>query len=99
MAALASYLLLPGAARAADFYSGKTITFVVSSDAGGGYDTYTRLLVQYMLKYIPGTPTMVVQNEPGGGGLRAAQEIYSVVVKDGTKIGNLRPSNMLDAIL
>ena len=38
MAALASSLLLPGAARAADFYSGKTITFVVSSDAGGGYE-------------------------------------------------------------
>ena len=86
-------------ARAADFYSGKTLTFVVSSDAGGGYDTYTRLLARYIQKYIPGAPTIVVQDEPGGGGLRAAQDIYSVVEKDGTKIGNLRASNMLDSIL
>lgn len=99
IAALAICLLAPGVARASDFYSGKTITFVVSSDAGGGYDINTRLLARYMQKYIPGAPSMVVQNEPGGGGLRGAQEIYAVVDKDGTKIGNLRAGNMLDAVL
>ena len=85
--------------RAAEFYSGKTLTFLVSSNAGGGYDTYTRLLGRYISKYIPGSPAVVVQNEPGGGGLRAAQEIYAVVGKDGATIGNLRASNMLDSIL
>lgn len=88
-----------GAGHAADFYSGKTITFVVSSDAGGGYDTYTRLLARHMPKYIPGKPTAVVQDEPGGGGLRGALDIYSVAKKDGTRIGLVRAGNMLDATL
>jgi tripartite-type tricarboxylate transporter receptor subunit TctC len=86
-------------ARAADFYAGKTLTFLVSSDAGGGYDTYTRLLARYIGKYIPGNPSTVVQDEPGAGGLRAAQQIYAVVPKDGLTVGNLRASNMLDSIL
>jgi tripartite-type tricarboxylate transporter receptor subunit TctC len=99
IAAIAVGLLIPGVVRAADFYSGKTITFVVSSDAGGGYDTYTRFLARYMQKYIPGTPSIVVQDEPGGGGLRGAQDIYAVGDKDGTKIGLVRAGNMLDSIL
>src|SRR5580658_2628735 len=69
-------------ANAADFYSGKTLTILVSSDAGGGYDVYARLLARHISKYIPGSPTIVVQDEPGAGGLRAAQEIYSVAEKD-----------------
>jgi tripartite-type tricarboxylate transporter receptor subunit TctC len=86
-------------ARAADFFAGKTLNFLVGSDAGGGYDTYTRLLSRYIGKYIPGAPSNVVQDEPGAGGLRAAQQIYAVVPKDGLTIGNLRASNMLDSIL
>jgi tripartite-type tricarboxylate transporter receptor subunit TctC len=72
---------------------------VVSDEAGGGYDTSTRLLAPYIQKFIPGKPTIVIQDEPGGGGLRAAQEIYAVVEKDGTKIGSLRASTMLDSVL
>ena len=98
-AVLAIYLVLPGAVHAADFYSGKTITFIASDDAGGGYDTYTRLLARYIQKYIPGDPVIVVQNEPGAGGLRAAQVTYNVAEKDGTKIGNFRASNILDSVL
>ena len=64
-----------------------------------GYDIYTRLLARYLPEYIPGHPSIIVQDEPGGGGLRASQLIYSVVEKDGTKIANLRASNMLDSIL
>ena len=99
VAASAAFFLASRAADAADFYAGKTLTFLVSSNAGGGYDTYTRLLGRYIGKYIPGSPSVVVQNDPGGGGLRAAQQIYAVADKDGTKIGNLRASNMLDSIL
>lgn len=86
------------AAKAQDFYAGKTISMLVSSDPGGGYDTYARLLARHYPKYIPGAPTIVVQNQPGGGGLRAAQQIYTSPA-DGTRIGNLRASNLLDAIL
>lgn len=98
-AALAVCLAPFGGANAADFYAGKTLAIAVGSNAGGGYDTYTRLLARHLQKHIPGAPTVVVQDEPGGGGLRAAQDIYAVAPKDGTKIGNFRASNMLDAIL
>jgi tripartite-type tricarboxylate transporter receptor subunit TctC len=98
-AALAPLALSCAAARAADFYAGKTLTLVVSSEAGGGYDVYARLLARHLSAFIPGSPTIVVQNEPGAGGLKAAQELYAVLAKDGTQIGYLRGSNMLDSIL
>ena len=86
-------------ARSDDFYQGKSVALIVSSDAGGGFDAYTRLLAPYMQKYIPGKPTMVVQNMPGGGGLRLTQYLYQVAEKDGTKVGNVRAPNALDSIL
>lgn len=88
-----------GSASAAETFEGKTIFLLVSSDAGGGYDVYTRLLARHIDKQLPGKPTTVVQNMPGGGGLRVAQYIYAVAEKDGTKLGNLRASNMLDSVL
>lgn len=87
------------AARGEDFFAGKTIALLVSSDVGGGFDAYTRLLAPYMRKHLPGAPTTIVQNMPGGGGLRLAQFLYRVADKDGTKIGNVRAGNALDAIL
>ncbi len=85
-------------ARADDFYAGKTLTILNSGDAGGGFDTYTRILGKHLSKYIPGNPTIVIKGVPGGGGLRAAQQLF-VAPKDGTTIGNLRSSNVLDSIL
>ena len=85
-------------ARAEDFYSGKTLTILNSGDAGGGFDTYTRILARHLGKYIPGNPTIVIKGVPGGGGLRAAQQLF-VAPKDGLTIGNLRSSNVLDSIL
>lgn len=100
IAAGASVLALsPASSRAADFYAGKTLNIIVSSDTGGGYDTYSRLLSRHFADHIPGHPTLVVQNMPGGGGLRSAQFIYDIAPKDGTTLGNIRASNMLDAIL
>jgi tripartite-type tricarboxylate transporter receptor subunit TctC len=86
-------------AGAADFYAGKQLKIVVSSDTGGGYDTYSRVLGHHMDRLIPGKPTIIIQNMPGGGGLRAAQFTYKAAPKDGTVLGNIRASNMLDSIL
>jgi tripartite-type tricarboxylate transporter receptor subunit TctC len=58
----------------------------VSSSAGGGFDTYTRLIARHIQKHMPGKPTLVVQNMPGAGGVRAANFLYSVAPKDGTVI-------------
>src|SRR5689334_5085504 len=65
-------LLQASETKAEDFYSGKTLTILNSGDAGGGFDTYTRILAKHLGKYIPGNPTIVIKGVPGGGGLRAA---------------------------
>jgi tripartite-type tricarboxylate transporter receptor subunit TctC len=71
----------------ADFYRGKQINFIVSSDVGGGFDAYARLIARHISQFIPGRPAIVVQNMPGAGGVRAANFLYSVAPKDGTSIG------------
>jgi hypothetical protein len=86
-------------ARAEDAFAGKTISLLVSSDDGGGFVAYTCLLAPYMPKDIPEAPTIIVQNMPGGVGLRLTPFLYLVADKDGTKIGNVRVGNVLDSIL
>ena len=77
----------PGAASADDFYRGKTIRLIAPSDVGGGYDLYARAFATYLRKHIPGEPTIVVQNMPGGGGLLSANWLFNVAPKDGLAIG------------
>jgi tripartite-type tricarboxylate transporter receptor subunit TctC len=73
--------------KAEDFYSGKTIRFVVGAPAGGGYDTYTRAIARHFGKHIPGNPTMVIENMDGAGSLIAANHVYNKVDADGLTIG------------
>jgi tripartite-type tricarboxylate transporter receptor subunit TctC len=75
-------------AQAQEFYKGKTVTFVVGFSAGGGFDTYTRLIARHFAKHVPGTPTVVVENRTGAGSLIAANYIFNQAPKDGTVIGN-----------
>jgi len=71
----------------AEFYRGRTVTLTVGYSTGGGYDTYARILARHMPKHIPGNPTIVVQNAPGAGSMRAANTIYNVAPKDGSAFG------------
>lgn len=71
-----------------EFYKGKTLTFVVGFSAGGGFDTYTRLIARHFAKHVPGNPTVVVENRTGAGSLVAANYIFNQAAKDGTVIGN-----------
>ena len=71
----------------AEFYRGKVVNLIVGYSAGGGYDTYTRILARHLGKHIPGNPTIVVQNAPGAGSLKLANTLYNVAPKDGTTIG------------
>jgi tripartite-type tricarboxylate transporter receptor subunit TctC len=57
------------------FYAGKTIKFIVSTGAGGGFDAYTRMIAPLLEKEL--NATVVVQNMPGGGGLVSANHIYA----------------------
>ena len=77
---------LPAMAQTAEeFYRKNTqLTMIVPTAAGGGYDSYARLLAKHMSKYIPGRPTIMSSNMPGGGGIVAANFVYNIAPKDGT---------------
>ena len=70
-----------------EFYKGKTIQFVVGGSAGGGYDTYTRLIARHFAQYVPGKPSTVVQNMPGAAMLIAANYVFNSAPRDGTSSG------------
>ena len=93
--ATAITLSLPGTACAdpiADFYKGRTISWILSAGAGGGYASYAQAFAPYFSAHIPGHPTIVVQNMPGGGGIRAMLHLGSVAPKDGTTLGLVHSS-------
>ena len=81
------------------FYKGKQISIVVGSSAGGGYDTYARLLGRHFGTHVPGHPTIVPQNMSGAGSNRAAAYIFGVAPKDGTAIGAIFPGVVLQPLL
>jgi len=74
------------------FYRGKQIRLIVSTDTGGAYDIYARLLAQVMKDHIPGNPSIIVQNMPGASGLKAANYIYNAAPRDGTVIAGTHSS-------
>lgn len=98
-ALFASLSSVAAAQDAETFYKGKQISVVVGSSAGGGYDTYARLLARHFGTALPGNPNVVVQNMSGAGSNRAAGYIYSVAPKDGTAIGAIFPGAVLQPLL
>ena len=101
--ALAAAILLlawaPGRATADDFYKGKTITVITSTGVGGTYDTVARLIARHMPQHIPGNPTMIVQNMPGGGNVLATNYMYNLAPKDGTAIATIHSAMPLQQVL
>jgi tripartite-type tricarboxylate transporter receptor subunit TctC len=82
----------PGAAQdPAAFYRGKTMRIVVGFSSGGGYDVYARVLARHIGRYIPGNPTVVVQNMPGAASLKSVQYLTTGAPTDGTLITTFNP--------
>jgi tripartite-type tricarboxylate transporter receptor subunit TctC len=80
-------ILAAGAdARAEDFYKGKTIRFIVGQAAGGGYDTYVRMIARHISKHIPGNPATAVENMEGAGSLISANYVYKQASHDGLTV-------------
>ena len=73
----------------ANFYRGKTIKIVVGLGAGGSFDITARAVSRNIGKFIPGNPTVIVENVPGAGSLLALNQVYNTLPKDGTVIGNI----------
>lgn len=98
---IAGCFLAAQASRAlgADFYEGKTLRLVVGSSAGGGYDTYTRMIARHISRYIPGNPATVVENMEGAGGLIAANFIYKRATPDGLTLAVFNNSNIVQKAL
>ena len=82
----------------APFYQGKTITFIVGSGTGTAYDIYSRLLAAYIGKYLPGNPSVVVQNTPAAGGLVAANYVYGVAKPDGLTLASINPAHYFNQL-
>ena len=97
---LAAWLVLvaPAAAQQ-DYYKDKTLRFVVGYSPGGGFDIYTRTIARHISKHIPGNPTTVVTNQPGAGGLIAANSVYKVAKPDGLTIGNFIGNLVIDQVI
>lgn len=83
---VAGFLTLPASAQSgAEFFNGKTVNYIIATDPGGGFDTYGRIVVQYMQKYLPGSQ-FVVRNMPGAGHMIGANYVFGSE-PDGLTIG------------
>ncbi len=69
------------------FYKDKIVEMIVGSDAATEYTRDARLVAQYLTKYIPGNPTIIVKNMPGASGLKSANYLYQIAAKDGSVLG------------
>ncbi|MFP6827502.1 MAG: hypothetical protein VCC36_00350 [Gammaproteobacteria bacterium] len=87
-------ILLYGTAHAqsvTNFYADRTVTILIGSGAGGATDISARVIARFLGQHIPGTPTVIAQNMPGGGGVTMTNHIYRSAPKDGTTLGYSLP--------
>jgi tripartite-type tricarboxylate transporter receptor subunit TctC len=106
VAAIAAALVSPGAyAQHKDqdsvggFYKDRKISVYIGSDVGGGFNAYARTVWRHMPKYIPGNPTPIFLNMPGGGGRKVTGYVAAVAPKDGSAIGASQPGSITEAVL
>ncbi len=98
---VAAVMALPTAAIAdpiADFYTGKQLRIIIRAQTGGQYDSYSRLLGRYIVRYLPGKPTVLPVNMPGGGGLKALGYVAAVAPKDGTVLTAFNPGLIVQSM-
>ena len=97
--AAATSIAPPASADAVrDFYKDKTVSIIIGFGAGGGADEFAHYLARHLAKFIPGHPTVIVQNMPGAGGLTALGSLYNAGPFDGTRIMLTSPSHTLAQI-
>jgi tripartite-type tricarboxylate transporter receptor subunit TctC len=101
MAVMAALAFTAAAAHTSthEFYKGKTLRIIVGASAGGGFDTYTRVIARHIGKHLPGNPAVIVQNMPGAGQLIAANHVYKVAKPDGLTILNFHGNQVVNQII
>jgi tripartite-type tricarboxylate transporter receptor subunit TctC len=83
----------------APFYQDKTIKIVAGYGAGSVDDAWTRMIAQFLVKYVPGSPNIIVQNMPGAGAMIAANYVYKVAKPDGLTLGGIRAGLYFDQLV
>jgi tripartite-type tricarboxylate transporter receptor subunit TctC len=87
------------AAQAQSFYEGKTVRIIVGLGAGGGFDTYARVIGRHLGKHIPGNPTVIVDNMPGAGSILMTNHMYKAWKPDGLTMGHFNGAIILGQVL
>src|SRR5688500_13308128 len=93
------FALVWPAHAAAPYYEGKSIKVIVGFSAGGGFDTYSRLIGRHLGRHIPGNPGVVVENMPGAASLISANHVYNVAKPDGLTILNFHGNQVINQII
>lgn len=88
-----------GAAQSQPYYEGKTLRIVVGLAAGGGFDTYARLIGRHLGRNIPGNPTVIVDNMTGAGGIVMMNHLFKVAKPDGLTVGHFNGAVVLGQVL
>src|SRR5262245_57909844 len=82
-----------------NFFQGKSIRVIRGGQPGDLYDLWTRHIATYLGKYIPGNPSVTVQNMPGAGSVIAANYVYNVAKPDGLTLGSLNSAIYMDQVI
>jgi len=96
---LAVLLIVTSVGWADDFYRGKTVRIIVGGSAGGGFDTYSRVMARHMGRHIPGNPALLVENMTGAGTLIAAKYLHGSAKPDGLTFGIFNGGLILGRVL
>ncbi|MBW2000360.1 MAG: tripartite tricarboxylate transporter substrate binding protein [Deltaproteobacteria bacterium] len=91
--------IVAGDAEARSKFPSKTITYVIPTSPGGGFDTVSRMILPYLRKYLPGNPKIIIKNAPGGEWNIGINKMYRAR-PDGHTIGILNmPANAVSQVL
>lgn len=83
----------------AAYYKDKTLSMVVGSAPGGGYDTLARAVSNHLPRHIPGNPAIITKHMPGAGGIQAIKHVYTLAPRDGTTLGLMRNMVPIEPLL
>jgi tripartite-type tricarboxylate transporter receptor subunit TctC len=95
---LAAAVSVTGGAAGQEFTS-KSVNLIVGFPPAGGYDSIARIFARHFGKHLPGTPSVVVQNQPGAGSLTAANLLYNAAPKDGSQLAMFASSAALEPLM
>jgi tripartite-type tricarboxylate transporter receptor subunit TctC len=92
-------LFIPQVHAQSNFFEGKSVRIIRGGQPGDLYDLWTRHIATHLGKYIPGNPSVTVQNMPGAGSVIAANYVYNVAKPDGLTLASLNSAIYMDQLV